>query len=235
MIPRVIISIIVNLDFKELFNDLVSNFARFSLEEFTRLKSNYSKTMFRLIKQYRTTGHLEIKISDFYKLLDIPKSYRTDILNFRVLKSIKLELAPLFRGFAYQKLRSKKQGRKIITYKFTWEPEAKNKNDFQDVEGHYQEQLENIDQNQFLKAKEKKASTKLIKAYYYKNKKRLARFVKQKEKPAKIEAGKKLYKTSNQKAKKALGDFKKKNKPINELIILFVLTFFLRFWEAFYL
>ena len=209
------VDIAVNPDFKGLFNDLVNNFTRFSLEEFARLKSTYSKTMFRFIKQFRTTGHLEFKMSDFKSLLDIPKSYQVSNIDNRILKPVKLELAPIFKNFAYKKIQDMKRGGKVIGYKFSWIPEDGNKNDFQDAKTHYQEQLENIDHSKFLKNKEKQVSKKLIKDYYYKNKKKFPGFVKQKEDASKIGVGKKLVKTSNNKARETLANFKKANKTKN--------------------
>lgn len=209
-----VVKISVNSKFKGLFNDLVDNFTRYSLEEFARIRSTYAKTMFRLIKQFRTTGHLEVKMSDFRNLLDIPKSYRVNTIDERVLTPIRIELTPHFSHFAYKKIRKKDRGGKVIGYKFTWKSERTSRNDFQDWENHYQDQLDNISQNQFLKDKEKEASKKLILNYYYKNRKYRKGYsqnVKQKENISKIGIGKKLYKTSNEKAKKALDDFKKKN------------------------
>lgn len=210
------VTIAVNPKFKGLFNDLISSFTRFSLEEFARLKSTYSKTMFRFLKQFRTTGYLEFKMSEFRRSLDIPKSYRIDTIDRRILRPIKLELSPLFKNFAYEKLKEKGRGGKIVGYKFTWEPEAKDRNDFQDLETRYQEQLDNIKNNHFLKPSEKEASKKIIKKYYRKNSRNRLythpSLIQQKEVFSKIGRGKKLYKKSNDAAKRALEDYKNGNK-----------------------
>ncbi|MGU9546232.1 replication initiation protein, partial [Bacillus cereus] len=71
-----IVTIAVNPKFKGLFNQL-STWTRFGLEQFVNLRSTYSKTLFRLIKQYRTVGRRDFTIQDFREILDIPKSYRT--------------------------------------------------------------------------------------------------------------------------------------------------------------
>lgn len=55
-----------------LLNNLES-WVRFSLTEFRDLNSSYAKTMFRLLKQYRTQGWAEFSKEDF--LLDIFLSY----------------------------------------------------------------------------------------------------------------------------------------------------------------
>lgn len=125
------VNIAVHPDLKGVLNEFTKeNWTRFSLEEFNDLKSTYSKTMFRLIKQYRTSGWLYISAEDFRSLLDVPKSYTTSSIQNRVIKPILKELTPIFKGFKIAKKKSKKRGNKILGYRFTWYPEAKNKDDF---------------------------------------------------------------------------------------------------------
>ena len=64
-----LVIISVNPEFKGLFNQL-KNWTRFNLEQFTNLDSTYSKTMFRLLKQYRTQGWAEFSKETFFDLLD---------------------------------------------------------------------------------------------------------------------------------------------------------------------
>ncbi|WP_233541958.1 replication initiation protein, partial [Vagococcus sp. AM17-17] len=65
-----------------LLNNL-DEWVRYSLKQFTDLQSSYSKTMFRLLKQFRTTGYAYFSKEDFHELLDIPKSYRETHINER--------------------------------------------------------------------------------------------------------------------------------------------------------
>ncbi len=65
----------------------------------TRLKSTYSKNMFRLLKQYKHTGYLKIHIDDFRNRLDIPKSYRMTDINKNVFKPIIIELGSIFKYY----------------------------------------------------------------------------------------------------------------------------------------
>lgn len=118
----------VNPKFRGLFNEL-GRWTRFSLEQFANLKSTYSKTMFRLMKQYRTQGLREFNMAEFRERLDVPKSYRTNDIDSRVLTPIKDELAPIFRGLNIHKLR-KGRGGKITGYRFTWQAERRDANDF---------------------------------------------------------------------------------------------------------
>lgn len=47
-----------------LLNNL-DEWVRYSLQQFTELQSSYSKTMFRLLKQFRTTGYAYFSKEDF--------------------------------------------------------------------------------------------------------------------------------------------------------------------------
>lgn len=113
-----------------LLNDL-TRWVRFNYSDFVKLKSTYAKTMFRLLKQYRTTGLAVYKIDDFYELLSIPKSYRYNQANLdaRVLKPIKTELSPLFRGLTVRKIHSSKRGHPIKEIQFIFKPEHKKSED----------------------------------------------------------------------------------------------------------
>lgn len=123
------VEIALNPKLEHILNDLES-WTRYSLEEFIDLKSTYSKTMFRLLKQYRTTGKYIIKMEDFKELLDIPKSYRLDNIDARVLKPISDELSSIFKNLRIEKNKSKKRGNKVLGYTFTFTPEGKNADDF---------------------------------------------------------------------------------------------------------
>jgi len=114
-----------------LLNDL-DEWVRYSLQQFNDLQSSYSKTMFRLLKQFRTTGYAYFSKEDFFELLDIPKSYLKEPANLdkRVLKPIKDELTPLFRGLTIRKKYGKGRGKPVVGYQFAFKPENKNANDF---------------------------------------------------------------------------------------------------------
>ena len=152
---RVIIS--VNPEFKGLFNQL-KNWTRFNLEQFTNLDSTYSKTMFRLLKQYRTQGWAEFSKETFFDLLDIPKSYWNSPSNIDkfILKPIKEELTPLFKGLTMCKKYGKGRGKPVIGYRFTWKAEINHADDFS--KGKQEDlriKLFNIEHNGELTQKEK--------------------------------------------------------------------------------
>ena len=139
----------------KLLNEL-EGWVRYALSEFRDLKSSYAKTMFRLLKQFRTTGYAYFSVADFNELLDVPKSYKSSNINQSVLKPIKEELTPLFRGLTVRKKYGKGRGKPVIGYSFTWKPEKKDANDFS--QGQFQDErqkLFNIQHNAELTEQEK--------------------------------------------------------------------------------
>ncbi|WP_436702938.1 replication initiation protein [Lactiplantibacillus plantarum] len=139
----------------KLLNELES-WVRYALSEFRDLKSSYAKTMFRLLKQFRTTGYAYFSVADFNELLDVPKSYKSSNINQSVLKPIKEELTPLFRGLTVRKKYGKGRGKPVIGYSFSWKSEKKDANDFS--KGQFQDErqkLFNIQHNGELTEQEK--------------------------------------------------------------------------------
>lgn len=113
----------VSENYEFVINKLRANFTQFELEEFGSLRSTYAKAMYRLLKQWRTVGSREFDIDEFRAYLGVPKSYNTDLINRKVLAPIKAELPAVFEGFAVESLRSRRRGRPVVGYRFTWTPE----------------------------------------------------------------------------------------------------------------
>ena len=118
------ISISINSNLKHILNKITSDFTKFELWEMTHLKSTYAKNMMRLLKQYKHTGYLKLKLSDFKDRLDIPKSYKMNDITKRVLKPIIKELVPLFPNLEINKIKAKK-GRSIEYLEFTFDGEKR--------------------------------------------------------------------------------------------------------------
>lgn len=112
-----------------LLNNL-DEWVRYSLQQFNELQSSYSKTMFRLLKQYRTKGFAYFSKEDFHELLDIPKSYKQPDIDKRVIKPICQELTAIFKGLTIKKKYGKGRGKPVIGYQFTFKPEIKKADDF---------------------------------------------------------------------------------------------------------
>lgn len=114
-----------------LLNSL-DEWTRYSLQQFNELQSSYSKTMYRLLKQFRTKGFAYFSKEDLFELLDVPKSYQqgNGMFDKRVLKPIRQELTAIFKGLAIKKKYGKGRGKPVIGYQFTFKPEIKNVDDF---------------------------------------------------------------------------------------------------------
>ena len=99
--------------------------------------------MFRILKQYKHTGYVKIKIDDFRERLDIPKSYRMTNINQKVLTPIIKELSFIFNNLYINKIKAKK-GRKIEWLSFTFDAEKR-------IHSKRQPQMKNVGkQKQFI-------------------------------------------------------------------------------------
>ncbi|MFV8191364.1 replication initiation protein, partial [Streptococcus pluranimalium] len=112
----------VSSKFEYVVNQLEAQFTQYELAEFTEIRSTYAKTMYRLIKQWRTVGKKEFQISEFRDLLEIPKSYTNGEISRRVLEPIEKELANYFLGFKCKIIKSNKRGNPVTGYLFSWKP-----------------------------------------------------------------------------------------------------------------
>jgi len=140
-----------------LLNELDS-WVRYSLQQFNELQSSYSKTMFRLLKQFRTTGFAYFSKEVLFELLDIPDSYKqgNGMLEKRVFTPIRTELTPLFTGLTIKKKYGKGRGKPVIGYQFTFKAERKNADDFS--KGQHEDtrkKLFNVEHNASLSEQEK--------------------------------------------------------------------------------
>ena len=126
----------VNPDFVYLINQLAEHFTQFELEEFIFLKGRYTKTLYRYLKQFRTTGIWRVSWDDFKMLLDIPKSYEMRDIEKRVLKpSVEQLQEPLnlferartpFKNLKYKKIKGKGRGRggNVTHIEFTFDKQT---------------------------------------------------------------------------------------------------------------
>jgi len=113
----------INPNFEYIFNKLSGEFTRFELEEFVKLDSKYTKTLFRLLKQWRTIGRREFMMEEFRTLLAIPDSYKTGDIDRYILIPSKDELSHVFKNLRINKIK-KGQGGRIIGYEFLFKKET---------------------------------------------------------------------------------------------------------------
>ena len=113
------VDISVNPELAYIVNELSSEFTKFELQEFTGIRSSYAKTMYRLLKQYRSTGFYIVKIEDFREILSIPNSYQMSDIDKQVLKPIKNELSEFFDPLKIKKIKARKGNRiAMIAFRF---------------------------------------------------------------------------------------------------------------------
>ena len=129
------IEIKVNEDFSYLVNSLTKEFTSFELAEFISLSGKYTKTLYRLLKQYRSTGKVYFEWEEFCRVMDIPQDYRQSEIDKRIIKPAIKELTKErnlfdqirvpFKNLAYEKdkAKSRGQGGKVIGITFTFKPE----------------------------------------------------------------------------------------------------------------
>ena len=113
----------VSKHFEYILNRLEVQFTQYELEEFTNIRSTYAKTMYRLLKQWRTVGKKEYGVNELRVFLDVPESYSNGEVTRRVLEPIQKELSNYFLNFKYKVIKSNKRGNPVLGYEFTWKPE----------------------------------------------------------------------------------------------------------------
>ena len=64
----------INPEFKYLTN-LFDMFTAFELDDYNKMSTSYGQELYRLIKQFRTTGFYRVKVEDLRHLLSVPKGY----------------------------------------------------------------------------------------------------------------------------------------------------------------
>lgn len=116
-----VLKVSVNPEFSYILNELTKNFTLFELQEFYSLNSTYSKNLFRLLKQYKSTGVYYVTLEEFRRLLDVPEAYEMRKITDKILNPALKELANYFDNLKIEKIRS---NRRITALRFTFEPQA---------------------------------------------------------------------------------------------------------------
>lgn len=112
----------VNENFKHLLNNFeIGQFTIFELNELTKFKSNYTKNLYRLLKQYKSTGYFKINIKRFKEILYIPDSYRMSDIDKRILKPSLKEFEEVFYNLKIKKIKEK--GNTVSYLEFSFLPQ----------------------------------------------------------------------------------------------------------------
>ena len=109
----------------------LKGWTRYELAEFVGLNGTYTKTIYRYLKQFRSSGRWRIRYDDFKELLGIPNSYRARDIDKQILNPSIKELSAernLFdqrrTPFAKLVVKKHKKGREIETLEFCFMPQS---------------------------------------------------------------------------------------------------------------
>lgn len=115
----------LNTGYNYLLNNLGmgGQYTSFKLLEFQRVRGKYAKTLYRLLKQYKSTGILSVEWYQFRELLDIPKDYKMENIDQKVLTPSLKELNKIypFEHLSYKKERRSHDKRKVTHIDFYFE------------------------------------------------------------------------------------------------------------------
>ncbi|HIC9400671.1 TPA: replication initiation protein [Campylobacter coli] len=130
----------VHITLQSRFYDMIINkkfgFTAFELAEFAELSGKYTKTLYRLLKQFRTTGKAYFEWEEFCRIMKIPENYRQIDIDQRILKPAIKELSKErnlfdqmrvpFKNLTYEKEKTAGRGRggKVSGISFTFKPES---------------------------------------------------------------------------------------------------------------
>ncbi len=109
----------LNTGYQYLLNNLgMGQYTSFNLLEFQRVRGKYAKTLYRLLKQYKSTGILSVEWTQFRELLDIPKDYKMPNIDQKVLTPSLKELRKIypFEHLSYKKERRNSHDKRKVTH-----------------------------------------------------------------------------------------------------------------------
>ena len=138
---KLVVRVTDNFDY--IINKLDSEFTTYELKEFTQIRSTYAKTVYRLLKQWKTIGKKEFKFDEFKQLLDTPDYYGPSEIDKNILAPVKRELPAFFKNLKVKKVKANTRGTPVTGYIFTWKPEKTGKwvEDKYDVDGWFEKQI----------------------------------------------------------------------------------------------
>ncbi|GAA9352494.1 hypothetical protein TH0610_15190 [Helicobacter pylori] len=110
----------LNDSYQYLLNNLGmgGQYTSFKLLEFQKVRGKYAKTLYRLLKQYKSTGILSVEWTQFRELLDIPKDYKMENIDQKILNPSLKELRKIypFEHLSYKKERRNSHDRRKVTH-----------------------------------------------------------------------------------------------------------------------
>lgn len=134
-----VITVQVHEKFAYLLNSLQNCYTSLEIRESAKLKSAYSKGIYKKLREYKNTDKPFWKVSmeDFREYLDIPKNFTSSKIDQRIINIAIKELSPFFTDLEVEKYMAKnkeKRGRpKIAGYIFKFTAKAKPKISKKDI------------------------------------------------------------------------------------------------------
>nr|WP_221271571.1 replication initiation protein [Helicobacter sp. NHP19-012] len=119
--------------FGYLLNYLHGNFTCFELVEFQNISGKYAKTLYRLLKQWKSIGvPPKMEWRKFRELMGISENVKLlEVIERDMLKPATQELQklPHFENLCYEKIKTKGMGNRITHIQFYFEPITKTSKD----------------------------------------------------------------------------------------------------------
>lgn len=172
----------VNPEFAYLIDELTTNFTRFELAEFIALSGKYTKTLYRLLKQYRQTGWVQWDFNEFKHILDIPDDYAMCNIDQSIINPAIQELTAernlfdtkriIFKNLTYTKI--KKGGNRVVAIRFQWDKEQVQEELEAQAEARIAENVKNhIPTNADYNAKQEFENYKGVEISFYDSRKKI--------------------------------------------------------------
>ena len=113
--------------FQDWLNDLKQQFTFFELRHFVNLHSKYSKTLFRICKQWQVIGETPIyEIEQIKHLFDCPKYDSRNLVRIIIKAVEELNTSQIINGLTYELIReSNKRGRPLKGVKFMFDKQLR--------------------------------------------------------------------------------------------------------------
>lgn len=115
----------LNEDARKIFNILSSQYTCVDFIQFKSIRSVYTKTLYRLLSQFKSTGIFKITLDELRKKLTIPDTYLFGNIKQRILEPAIDELDKFFVNLGYS---IDKKNNYLITFKFEKIKTIKQKN-----------------------------------------------------------------------------------------------------------
>ena len=107
----------INEEFTYLLNNL-SSYTQFELSQFTDLKSKYSKTLYKKLRQFKATGLYRASVEEFRHIMCVPEQYQNKRVMEKIIKPAIQELSERFEDLRCEPIYSAERGKPLKGYDF---------------------------------------------------------------------------------------------------------------------